>query len=134
MLEYNLTLNSSQAHEILKAVELLMRLKINQSFTFTDTVATWDVQCHNNLREARRYVELALGILFEGKDSSTWKDAEWYRLYNLYQVIRKAIHDAEHPDSPGVDSQEPIQFTSEPLPKIRWEKDNGESQCNNNQK
>ena len=122
MPEYTLTLNSEQAREILKAVELLMRLKLNQAFTFNDSVAGWDVEDPKRLREATRYVELALGILFENREAHRWKDAEWYRLYNIYQVIRKAVHDAEHPETEGVDAYDPIKFTDEPLPKIRWEK------------
>ena len=122
MPEYTLTLNSEQAREIVKAVELLMRLKLNQAFSFCDSVASWEDFNTGKWQEARRYVELALSLLFENKEPHTWKDNEWYRLYNIYQVLRKAIHDAEHPDTTGVDSYDPLQITDEPLPKIRWEK------------
>ena len=120
---YTLTLNSDQAREINKAVELLMRLKLNQAFTFNESVVNYDNFNQTEWAEARRYVEAALFILFKDKKPETWKDDEWYRLYNIYQVLRKAIHDAEHPETTGVDSYEPLRFTDEPLPKIRWEKD-----------
>ena len=122
MYEYTLTLNSDQARETLKAVELLMRLKLNQAFTFSDSVVGWDTKDWEGLHTATKKVEEALSILFKDRESGKWKDDEWYRLYNLYQVIRKAIHDAEHPETTGVDSYDPIQFTDEPLPKIRWKK------------
>ena len=121
MYEYTLTLNSEQARETLKAVELLMRLKLNQAFTFSDSVVGWDTKDWKGIHTATKKVEEALSILFKDREPEKWKDDEWYRLYNLYQVIRKAIHDAEHPETPGVDSYDPIKFTDEPLPKIRWE-------------
>lgn len=123
--EYILTLNSDQTRETLKAIELLMRLKLGQykelSFALLDI--TKDDFCRRkDLSE--RHLEKAFNELFGGKtDKKTdWKDTEWYRLYNLYQVLRKALHDAENPEGVGIDGYDPIQFTEEPLPKIRWEK------------
>lgn len=116
--DYTLYLNSDQAHETLKAVELLMRLKLNQyeqiPYNLLDLA---DKEYCDKRDEAKPLLEQAFKALFKGKRDDEWKDDEWYRLYNLYQVIRKAIHDAEHPSSTGVDANDPIRFTDEPLPK-----------------
>ncbi len=125
MIEYVLTLNSQQARETLKAVELLMRLKINQPEEISRAVldGMYDrIGCDEfcmRRDDANVYMRLAFNVIFQRSDEVR-KDQEWYRLYNLYQVIRKAIHDAEHPEGTGVDSYEPRAFTDEPLPKIEW--------------
>ena len=129
--EYKLTLNSSQARTVLKAVELLMRLKINQPKEII-----WDVMDTDpNRRDpdffkhrdiAERLLVHAFDEIFYLKlnkmvlNESEWKDAEWYRLYNTYQVMRKALHDAENPEGDGFDAYPPMQFTEEPLPGIEW--------------
>ena len=116
-IEYQLFMNSEQARETLKAVEFLMRLKLKQ----------YDVIPYNLLEMgstdywwkrdmAAPYFKQAFEIYFKEVKPEEYKDDEWYRLYNLYQVLRKAIHDAENPLSTGVDSYEPMQFTDEPLP------------------
>ena len=117
MIEYTLKMNSDQARACLNAVELLMRLKLNQAFTFNDSICGWNVDDWNDWHEATRHVETALGLLFKCREPETWKDPEWYRLYNLYQVIRYQVHMAENPTGTGVDSYPPIQFTDEPLPE-----------------
>lgn len=119
--DYTLYLNSDQAHETLKAVEFLMRLKLNQYDQISYNVLNLADKDYCDRRdESRPLLEQAFKVLFKGKRDDEWKDNEWYRLYNLYQVIRKAIHDAEHPDSNGVDANEPIRFTDEPLPKCEF--------------
>ena len=124
MAEYILTLNSDQAQEALKAIELLMRLRLGQydQIPFAVLDISDDGFCNKRDR-AEPLLQFAFDAMSpEGHPSNHWyaKDDEWYRLYNLYQVIRYAIHQAEHPDSAGVDSYPPIQMTNEPMPVCEW--------------
>lgn len=126
--EYVLTMNSDQAHTALKAIDLLMRLKLGQyreiSFALLDV--TKEDFCHRrDLAETE--LKKAFDILYNGKKDGEWKDAEWYRLYNMYQAIRYQIHLAENPDSKGVDSYPPMQLTDEPMPDCRFRKEVNES-------
>lgn len=131
MIEYTLTMNSDQARMCLNAVELLMRLKINQP----DQIS-WAVMPHEYWEDgevndekfddflhrrdkADEYLRLAFREIFPSWEGVK-KDAEWYTLYNLYQVLRYQIHLAEYPDSTGVDSRPPWAFTDEPLPGGSW--------------
>lgn len=127
-LEYTLTLNSDQAHEALKAIELLMRLKINQPDQLSRDLLEpmyERIGCDEFCKRrdaANEYLRLAFAVIFPALDD--WKkDTEWYRLYNLYQALRYAIHEAEHPNSVGVDSCPPMQFAEEPIPKCGWTSD-----------
>ena len=138
--EYVLTMNSDQAHTALKAIELLMRMKINQPEEITRAVMPYDYYDemtgkvdskrfdeHIHRRDAADgYVKMAFQQIFP-----TWenvrKDEEWYRLYNLYQAIRYQIHLAEHPDSKGVDSYPSMRLTDEPMPDCRFRKEVNES-------
>lgn len=120
MVEYTLTLNSDQAHETLKAVELLMRLKIRQFDALPYNVIGIERDDYCVKRdEAKPHLD-ALERIFFPNWQDIKKDAEWYRLYNLYQVLRYAIHEAEHPQTIGVDSYPPVQFSDEPLPMCEW--------------
>ena len=126
MTDYTLHLNSAQAHETLKAVELLMRLKINQPEELPRALLKpmyERIGCVEFCRrrdKAKPHLFLAFNEIYP--TLGDWaKDDEWYRLYNLYQSIRYAIHEAEHPNSIGVDSTPPIHFTpDEPVPKCEW--------------
>lgn len=119
--EYVLTMNSDQLLTCLKAVELLMRLKICQyeelPFELCDLS---DPDFCDRRDDAKQYLRLAFDEMFRGKAPGTWKDARWHRLYGLYQVMRKARHDAEYPESKGVDSYDPISTDGEKLPGISW--------------
>lgn len=123
MCEYELILNSEQAHETLKAIELLMRLKLGQ---YQELIyALCDIKNPNIvdvISTADDVLKRAFNLIYLNKKPGEYKDKEWYRLYNLYQVLRKAIHDAEHPAGIGVDAYDPMQLTDEPLPGIRWTK------------
>ena len=131
MIEYTLTLNSQQAKETLKAVELLMRLKINQPKEVSRNVMAdnyWDStkvdkekfnDYLNRRDKADYYIELGFQNIFPNWESVK-KDDEWYRLYNIYQALRYQIHLAENPHSKGVDSFPPSQFTDEPIPECKW--------------
>lgn len=131
MVHYTLTMNQDQAREVRHAVELLLRLKINQPEEITRAVLDQmlederidiDEFCKRRDR-ASGHLKAAFDELFPHW-SEIKKDKEWYRLYNILQVIRYAIHEAEHPNSTGVDSYPPTQFTEdEPLPKCEWVKE-----------
>lgn len=125
-IEYKLTMNSEQAKEVRYAVELLMRMKINQPEEISRAVleGIFDrIGFEEYLRrrdEADEHLKRAFAAMFPDL-SEIRKDNEWYRLYNLYQVIRYAVHQAENPESKGVDSYPPMQFTDdEPMPKCEW--------------
>lgn len=121
MPEYTLILNSDQAHETLAAVELFMRLKLGQYQELIHALCDFrDPEIANNISNADDVLKCAFQIMNKNKKPGDYKDKEWYRLYNLYQVLRKAIHDAEHPEGKGIDSYEPMQLTEEPLPIVRW--------------
>ena len=122
---YRLEMTSEQAREVNKAVELLMRLKLNQPEEIPRAVLSWgegltcDEWCERRdgaeppLREAFRQLFPTV--------ADVRKDDEWHRLYNLHQVIRKAIHDAEHPETTGVDSYPPINSGGEKrMPRMEW--------------
>lgn len=121
--EYILAMNSEQAHTLLKAVDLLMRLKLGQykeiSFALLDI--TKEDFCHRR-DLADEKLEEAFAILYDGKKDGEWKNAEWYRLFNLLQAVRYQVHLAEHPDTKGVDSYPPMQMTDEPIPKCEYRK------------
>ena len=119
--EYQLFMNSEQAREALKAVEFLMRLKLKQYDVIPYNLLEMGSKDYCWKRDmAAPYFKQAFEIYFKEVKPEEYKDDEWYRLYNLYQVLRKAIHDAESPESTGVDSYEPIQFTDEPMPKCSF--------------
>lgn len=131
--EYVLTMNSDQAHTALKAIDLLMRLKINQPEEIARAVMPDDYfdektgkvdkerfNEHIHRRDAaNEYMKMAFRQIFPPLEVMT-KDAEWYRLYNMYQAIRYQIHLAEHPGSKGVDSHPPMRLTDEPMPKCEY--------------
>lgn len=123
MFEYTLILNSQQAREVLKAVEFLMRLKIRQEDVIPYTILNIDdINEYCKRRDnSKMHLKYAFDELFPTIDDIK-KDDEWYRLYNLYQSVRYALHKAETPNSKGVDSYPPIQFTDEPIPECNWKK------------
>ena len=126
---YTLTLTSSQIRAVCGAVELLMRLKINQPDEISRGALNWgdglsvDEWCRRRDR-AEPLLRQAFQELFP-----TWedvkKDEQWYRLYNLYQVTRYGLHEAENPSGTGVDSYPPWNAggVDEPMPKCTFEKE-----------
>lgn len=125
MIEYTLKLNSDQAKETLKAVELLMRLKINQPHEISRAILDGiyeRIGIDEYLKrkdKANEYLDEAFAAIFPTWDEVK-KDEEWYRLYNIYQAIRYQIHLAEYPNSTGVDSYPPMCLTDEPIPECTW--------------
>ena len=120
--QYTLTLTGEQAKVIDKAVELLLRLKLGQyeelPFILMD-INTKDFG--DRIQEVKPVLMSAFKIMNPG----LWtKDLEWHRLYDIHQVIRHAIHGAEHPNATwSVDAFEPICTSGEALPKIRTEEE-----------
>lgn len=116
---YVLTLTSEQAKVMDKAVELLLRLKLGQYKELA-----WALMDMGEEDFAKKRDEAAPHLLYafqtmSGKIFPGWdKDTEWFRLYDLHQVVRHAIHDAEHPETDGVDSYPPICTAGEKLPEI----------------
>ena len=119
--EYTLTASSTQMNEILKAVELLMRLKLGQYqelvYVLGDVNNPLD---SGKLSDVDTLLKQAFKVLNQNKPVKEYKDVEWHQLYDLYQVLRKAVHDAEHPDGKDLDASEPMQFGEEPLMKVKW--------------
>ncbi len=126
---YTLTLTSAQCRSVCNAVELLMRLKINQPEEIPRSALNWgdglsvDEWCRRR-DKAEPLLRQAFNELFP-----TWqdvkKDEQWYRLYNLYQVTRYALHEAENPEGKGVDSYKPWNAggVDEPMPKCTFERE-----------
>jgi hypothetical protein len=131
VIEYTLKLNSTQAGEVLKAVDLLMRLKINQPHEISRAVMAddywkdgkvdrdeFDDFIHRRDR-ADMYIDKAFREIFP-----TWedvkKDDEWHTLYNILQALRYQRHLAETPNGKGVDSYPPMALGGEPVPECTW--------------
>lgn len=126
---YTLTLTSSQLRAVCGAVELLMRLKINQPEEIPRSALSWgdglSVEAWCRRRDkAEPYLRLAFKELFPTSEDVK-KDEQWYRLYNLYQVTRYALHEAENPSGTGVDGYPPWNAggVDETMPKCEFRKE-----------
>ena len=123
-----LHLNPDQAKETMKAVELLLRLKLNQYKEIPFALLSLSDEDFCTKRdEAESHLKLAFDALYKGKKDNEWKDSEWYRLYNLFQVLRKCVNDVEHSFDCKTSNEYTIfRFTEEPLPRceiVRSESD-----------
>ena len=128
MLTYTLTMTGEQAKTVNKAVELLMRLKINQPHEIPRAVMEYGMYNDLGVDEfckrrdaAEPHLDAAFREIFT-KWEEVKKDHEWHVLYNVYQAIRYQIHEAEHPQSTGVDSYPPINSGGVGIPKCTYEK------------
>lgn len=123
-LTYTLTMSAEQCHAVCEAVEFLMRLRMAQADEIPRHVLEWGegLSCDEWCRrrdEAEPILHEAFRILFP-----SWTEAKRdNRLYDLYQVTRKAIHDAEYPESDGVDSYPFLCTASEAPAKCEWRKE-----------
>lgn len=118
---YTLTLEREQMAETLKAVELLMRLKLGQYNEIPFALLNIAQEDFCERRDgAKPLFEAAFAELFKGKPETEWKDDEWHVLYDLYQVMRYARHEAEYPDSKGVSSYPPMCTAGKPMAKCEW--------------
>ena len=123
---YTLTMSSAQCHAVCESVEFLMRLRMAQTDEIPRHILEWgeglsvDEWCRRR-DEAEPLLRDAFRILFP-----SWTEAKRdNRLYDLYQVTRKAIHDAEHPETTGVDSYPLMETAGEPMAKCEWRKNGG---------
>ena len=121
---YTLTLTSEQAKIVDRAVELLLRLKLGQYEELPFVLM--DINTENfgdKAQSAKMFLQAGFGVMSPNGLGGGWtKDLDWHRLYDIHQVIRHAIHDAEHPDATwSVDAFEPVSTSGEKLPKIRTE-------------
>lgn len=122
--EYVLTLNEHQAREACKAVELLMRLKLGQWDQIPYMLLDLGDKDYCKKRDdANPLLHAAFNLMAGENRVDAWrKDTEWYRLYNLYQVLRHALWQTREIMTTGdnwcVDAEPPRRFTDEPLPKI----------------
>ena len=123
-LTYTLTMSEGQCHAVCEAVEFLMRLRMAQVDEIPRHVLEWGdgLSCNEWCRrrdEAEPLLQAAFRILFP-----SWTEAKRdNRLYDLYQVTRKAIHDAEHPETTGVDSYPLMCTAGEDMAKCEWRKE-----------
>lgn len=120
--EYTLRMNSEQTHELLQAVELFMRLKLGQyqelpfaliPLNRKDFCERRD-EANLRLKEAFRWMQGYLA-------ANEYKDREWHVLYNILQAVRYQVHNAEHPDTVGVDSTPPVDIGEAGVPKCTYE-------------
>ena len=113
-MQYKLTLSTEQARSADKAIELFLRLKIGQFEEIPWAVRGGDhpEEFCRKRDEAKQYLDALRNIY------GAQKDDEWHRLYDLHQVIRKAIHDVEHPETTGVDSYPVVCTASEKMARM----------------
>lgn len=105
-------------HELAKANELLMRLKLGQYQELVYLLCDInDPEKTEKVSAVDTMFRQAFEFMNDGKKPNEYKDEEWFILYDLYQVLRKAMHDAENPQGKGLDSQEAFQTSKEPLAK-----------------
>ena len=120
---YILTMSSAQCHAVCESVEFLMRLRMAQVDEIPRHVLEWgeglsvEEWCRRR-DEAEPLLNAAFRILFPSRTEAKRDN----RLYDLYQVTRKAIHDAEHPETTGVDSYPLMEMAGEPMAKCEWRK------------
>lgn len=109
-----ITMCEDMARAVLNAVELSMRLRLNQPEEICwKLMNLGDEDFCDKRDEAEPILKQAFNIIFpheeyaEGK--RVWKDDEWYRLYNVYQMMNECF---------GRSNYRPMQMTDVPLPKV----------------
>lgn len=131
--EYTLTLSTAQAREVQDALEAIMRWKLKQPEIMREYLPDrldWKHDFDISLAKRNAATELLKAAndlmcpydYYQDKDKPL-KDEQWNRIYNIFQVIRHAIWEAENTkEFYTVDGNEPFPSGSEPLPKIEWKK------------
>lgn len=114
-MQYRLTLSTAQARAADKAIELLLRLKIGQFDVLPQNLMVPGSEGYCEHRDAAKPYLDGLERVFA---TYNHKDDEWHRLYDLHQVIRKAIHDAEYPETTGVDSYPAVCTAGEKMARM----------------
>lgn len=133
MYEYTITLSTAQAKEIQDALEAIMRWKLKQPEIMREYLPdklNWSPagDFNNNIRlinTATELLRLANNIMipYVSNSDPSLKDEQWNRIYNIFQVIRHAIWEAESDKkSYNVAAGEPMKYGKEDLPKIEWRK------------
>lgn len=127
-MQYRLTLSTAQARAADKAIELLLRLKIGQFEEIPWAVRGGDhpEEFCRKRDEAKPHLD-ALRKIYGAQKGDEWDD-EWHWLYDLHQVIRKAIHDAEYPETTGVDSYPAVCTAGERLARMEVVTDAAEAE------
>ena len=133
--EYILTLNAAQAREVQNALDAIMRWMLKQPEIMREDLPDrldWSKGPEFDASLAKR--NAATDLLKAANDlmcpydfykdaDKPLKDDQWHRIYNIYQVIRHAIWEAESDHEHWtVASGEPFPSGDEPLPKIEWKK------------
>lgn len=131
--EYTLTLTTAQAREVQNALEAIMRWMLKQPEIMREYLPDrldWKSDFDVSLAKRNAATELLKAAndlmcpydYYRDKDKPL-KDDQWHRLYNIFQVIRHAIWEAESDKKYCVvDGNRPFPSGDEPLPKIEWRK------------
>lgn len=94
---FTLTMTEKQARAVFDAVELLMRLKIDQpEQIFWCGIIDMMDENYCRIRDAAQDdLRTAFRKIFNPQHPAK-KDDQWHRLYNVWQAMRKGLFD--HPD------------------------------------
>lgn len=129
MIEYVLSMDSKEAKEIQNALEAIMRWMLKQPEIMREYLPDrldWKDDFDGSLKirdAATEYLKKANNLLVPYDWKTPIKTEQWYRIYNIYQVIRHAMWEAESNKSSWcVSADEPIDFAGIGLPKIIWRK------------
>lgn len=111
-----ITMPESMAHVVYDAVELMMRLKLNQpEHIVWALVDLSDPKFCEKRDDSEQILKEAFRRIYPSSEmhSHKWKDDNWYRLYNVYQMLKYYYT--------GFDDSvyKPIQLSDIPLPEVR---------------
>lgn len=114
-----ITMDDDMARAVLDAVELSMRLRLNQPeelcWKFLDVC---DKDFYDKRDKVVPLLKQAFDIIFPYEDyverGRIWKNDEWYRLYNVFQTMNHVF---------GIGNFPPLQLTYIPLPKVKRTED-----------
>ena len=126
-MKYQMTMDSEQARLVSCACELYMRLKLGQYEELPFALMNLgDKDFAEKRDKAKGYLKDAFDVMLSGKPLTEVKDDRWHRLYNIHQVVRHAIWQAEFPGSGGVWSYEPMDLGGVGMPEIEIVKEGNE--------
>ena len=128
-MKYVLTLTTDQAKAVRNAVEFLMRMKIGQFDQIPYNVMDIGKEDFWKKRDMASPYLRKLERIFWPRSIDIKKDESWYILYNIFQVVRKAIHDVEAPETTGVSSYPPMDIYGCGMPEIEIKMEEGEEKA-----